>query len=63
MNNMDATLEEMERIFGKAQRDINHELPRKIFKGKTSQEIYDATPDYDEGEDCQTHHRTEKTIP
>jgi hypothetical protein len=46
----DATLEEMERVFAKAQRDINHELPRKIFDGKTSQEIYDATPDYEESE-------------
>ncbi len=46
----DATLEQMERVLAKAQRDINHELPRKIFEGKTSQEIYDATPDYEESE-------------
>jgi hypothetical protein len=46
----DATWPEMERVFAKAQRDINHELPRKIFEGKTSQEIYDATPDYEESE-------------
>ena len=46
----DATLEEMERVFAKAQRDINHELPRKIFEGKTSQEIYDTTTDYQEDE-------------
>ena len=45
-----ATLEEMERVFTKAQRDINHELPRKIFEGKTSREIYDATSDYQESE-------------
>jgi len=46
----DATWPEMERVFAKAQRDINHELPRKIFEGKTSQAIYDATPDYEESE-------------
>ena len=46
----DATLEEMERVLAKAQRDINHHLPRKIFEGKTSQDIYDATPDYEESE-------------
>jgi hypothetical protein len=46
----DASLEEMEKAFGRAQRDINHELPRKIFEGKTSQEIYDATTDYQENE-------------
>lgn len=46
----DATLEEMDRVFSRAQREINHELPRWIFNGKTSQEVYNLTPDYDESE-------------
>lgn len=46
----DATLEQMERVLAKAQHDINRELPRKIFEGQTSQDIYDATLDYDESE-------------
>jgi len=49
-NIYDASLEQIERALAKAQRDINHELPRKIFGGKTSQDIYDATPDYEESE-------------
>lgn len=46
----DAGLEEIEKAMCRAQRDINHELPRKIFDGRTSQEIYESTSDYEEYE-------------
>lgn len=43
----DATLPELDRALYRAQRDINYEMPRWIFNGRTSYEIYEATPDYE----------------
>lgn len=43
----DATLQEIDRALYRAQRDINYQMPRRIFTGKTSDEIYRTTPDYE----------------
>lgn len=43
----DAMLQEIDRALYRAQRDINYEMPRRIFNGKTSDEIYRTTPDYE----------------
>jgi transposase InsO family protein len=46
----DATLSEIDRALYRAQRDITRQMPRQIFKGKTSQEVYEAAEDYQEYE-------------
>jgi len=43
----DATLEEVDKALFRAQREINYELPRKMFNGRTSGAVYESTPDYD----------------
>lgn len=43
----DATLQEIDRALYRAQRDINYQMPRRIFNGKPSDEIYRTTPDYE----------------
>jgi len=43
----DAALQEIDRALYRAQRDINYQMPRRIFNGQTSDEIYRTTPDYE----------------
>lgn len=46
----DTTLEEVDKALKTAQADINYQLPREMFGGKTSYEVYETGDDYQDYE-------------
>ena len=46
----DAAIEDVNKALKHAQSDINYQLFREMFNGRTSYEVYETNPDYEEYE-------------